>query len=413
MIKVANLSIPDDKDYSKNFLLSEEDIDFRNRVREIVLKEIEPVADKIEEEDDFNYIREIYRNLGKQNLLSLPFKKYYKGILKNPGVIHSVLLAEEICRISAAPGIAYGASMFIGKALNEAGSEYIQEKYLKPISTGEKIGSICITEVTAGSDTANMKTTAVLDGEEWVINGKKRFITNAGESELNLVYCVTDPKLKEKRKHMSAIVVEDDTPGFSTIQYKGMGRRGFRNGEIILENVHVPKENIVGKIGEGHRILMSQFNTERTTIAGQCIGIGTAALEESKDFAKNRVQFGEPIVQKQGIYLKIADMATMLDAARLLCYKAAKMIDAKIPSKLLMREAAMAKLFASEKAKDVCDHALQILGGEGWIKKYNNATKYNVERYYRDIRIHLIGGGTSNINRYIIATKELDTKLRL
>jgi alkylation response protein AidB-like acyl-CoA dehydrogenase len=258
-----------------------------------------------------------------------------------------------------------------------------------------------------------MQTRARLNGNEWVINGKKRFITNAGEADFNLIYCVTDPKLKERRKHMSAIVVDKETPGFSTKPYKGMGRRGFRNGEIILEDVCVPKENLVGNIGEGHKILMSQFNTERTTIAGQCIGIGTAALSEAKDFAKNRVQFGEPIVQKQGIYLKIADMATKLDAARLLCYRAAKMIDEKIPSKKLMREAAMAKLFASESAKEVCDLALQILGGEGWIKKYNQATKYNVERYFRDIRIHMIGGGTSDINRYIIATRELDTKLRL
>ncbi|MHA1797716.1 MAG: acyl-CoA dehydrogenase family protein [Candidatus Helarchaeota archaeon] len=397
----------------KNFLLTKEDEKFRKHVRNFVLNEIAPVADKIEDEDEFSYIREIYRKLGKNNLLSLPFKRYYKGFLENPGVIHSVLLAEEICRVSAAPGIAYGASMFIGKAIWEAGSEHVLEKFLKPIATGEKLGSICITEPNVGSDTANMQTQATLDGNEWIINGKKRFITNAGEADFNLVYCVTDTKLKKKRKHMSAIVVEKERKGLTTKRYKGMGRRGFRNGEVILENVRVPKENLVGEIGEGHKILMTQFNTERTTIAGQCIGIGTAAFEEAKDFAKNRVQFGEPIIQKQGIYLKIADMATTLDAARLLAYRAAKMIDAKLPGTQVMRYAAMAKLFASEGAKEVCDNALQILGGEGWMKKFNNATKYNVERYFRDIRIHLIGGGTSNINRYIIATKELNTRLRL
>ena len=410
MIPLSNIN---KDDYNKNFLLTEEEKEFRVQIRQFVLDEIAPEAEKIEDEDNFSIIRKIYKKLGENNLLSLPFKKYYKGFLKNPGVIHSVLLAEEICRVSAAPGIAYGASMFIGKAIWEAGSEYVLEKFLKPIAFGEKIGSICITEPKVGSDTAAMETTAVLDGDEWIINGKKRFITNAGEAELNLIYCVTNPELKNKRKHMSAIVVELDRAGVTTKRYKGMGRRGFRNGEVILENVRVPKENLVGNEGEGHKILMTQFNTERTTIAGQCIGIGTAAFEEAKDFAKKREQFGEQIVQKQAIYLKIADMATTLDAARLLCYRAAKMIDVKLPSPALMREAAMAKLFASEGAKKVCDDAVQILGGEGWIKRYNDATSYNVERYYRDIRVHLIGGGTSDINRYIIATKELNTRLRL
>jgi len=402
-----------DYDYNKNWGLTEEDKKFRAHVREFVLKEVAPLAEKIENEDEFSYIREIYQKLGKNNLLSLPFKKFYNGFLQNPGVIHSTLLAEEICRVSAAPGIAYGASMFIGKAVWEAGNEHVLNTFLKPISEGEKLGSICITEPLVGSDTANMQTKAELVGDEWVINGHKRFITNAGEADYNLVYCVTDPDLKDKRKHMSAIVVEKERDGFSTKQYKGMGRRGFRNGEIILDNVHVPKDNMVGKVGEGHRILMTQFNTERTTIAGQCIGIGTAAFEEAKEFAKKRVQFNEPIVQKQGIYLQIADMATKLDAARLLAYRSAKMIDQKLPPQALMREAAMAKLFASEGAKEVCDHAVQILGGEGWIKKYNNATQYNVERYYRDIRVHLIGGGTSIINKYIIASKELNQRLRL
>ncbi len=406
------LNINED-DYNKNFLLSEEDKKFRDKVRKFVLDEIAPVADKIENEDNFSYIREIYQKLGKNNLLSLPFKKFYKGALLKPGVIHSVLLAEEICRISAAPGIAYGASMFIGKAIWEFGNDIALQKFLKHISEGKKLGSICITEPTVGSDTANMQTRAKLVGDEWEINGHKRFITNAGEADYNLVYCVTDPNSKEKRKHMSAIVVEKERDGFSTKEYKGMGRRGFRNGEIILDNVRVPKENLIGEVGDGHKILMTQFNTERTTIAGQCIGIGTAAFEEAKDFAQNRVQFGEPIIQKQGIYLKIADMATILDAARLLAYKAAKMIDERLPARSLMREAAMAKLFASEGAKKVCDHAVQILGGEGWIKKYNEATQYNVERYYRDIRVHLIGGGTSIINKYIIASKELNLRLKL
>jgi len=401
-----------DSEYRKNWGLSEEDIKFRREARKFVLDNIAQVSDQIEENDDFSLIREIYQMMGEKNLLSLPFKKYYKGWLKEPGVINSTLLAEEICRVSAATGIAFGASMFIGKALYTGGSEYILENYLKPITTGEKIGSICITEPTVGSDVANMQTRAKLEGGEWVINGKKRFITNAGESEINLVYCVTDPDEITKRKHMSAIVVENTTPGFSTKQYKYMGRRGFRNGEIILENVRVPKENLVGNVGDGHKILMTQFNTERTTIAGQCIGIATGAFEEAKDFAKKREQFGEAIAKKQGIYFKIAEMATKLDAARLLCYRVAKMIDAKLPAKDLMREAAMAKMFASEKGKEICDDALQILGGEGWTK-FGHGTKYHVERYYRDIRIHTIGGGTTTMQRYVIASKELDMQLKL
>ncbi|MHA1381196.1 MAG: acyl-CoA dehydrogenase family protein [Candidatus Helarchaeota archaeon] len=398
--------------YRKNWGLNKEDIKFRKEARKFVVEYITPVADQIEENDDFQFIREIYQKMGKKNLLSLPFKKYYEGWLKNPGVINSTLLAEEICRVSAATGIAFGASMFIGKALYTGGSEYILENFLKPITTGDKIGSICITEPTVGSDVANMKTTATLEGDEWVINGKKRFITNAGEAELNLIYCVTDPDQIKKRKHMSAIVVENSTPGFSTKQYKFMGRRGFRNGEIVLENVRVPKENLVGNQGDGHKILMTQFNTERTTIAGQCIGIATGAFEEAKDFALKREQFGSVIAKKQGVYFKIADMATELDAARLLCYRVAKMIDAKLPAKDLMREAAMAKMYASEMGKNICDNALQILGGEGWTK-FGHGTEYHIERYYRDIRIHTIGGGTTTMQRYIIASKELDMQLKL
>ncbi|MHA1145618.1 MAG: acyl-CoA dehydrogenase family protein [Candidatus Helarchaeota archaeon] len=400
------------ENYQKDFLLSDEDKKFRKEIQDFVEKKIRPVADEIENTDDFSYIRKIYKQMGEENLLSLPFKKYYKGWLKNPGVINSTLLAEEICRISAAPGIAFGASMFYGKALYVAGNEQVLENYLKPITTGEKMGAICITEPSVGSDTANMQTNAVLDKDEWIINGKKRFITNAGEAELNIVYCVTDPELKAKRRHMSAIIVPKDVKGFRTKQYKFMGRRGFRNGEIILDDVRVPKENLVGNIGDGHKILMTQFNTERTTIAGQCIGIATAAFEEAKDFARNRTQFGEKIVQKQAIYLKIAEMATKLDATRLLCYRAAKMVDAELPGRKIMREAAMAKLHASEVAKEICDDALQILGGEGWTKT-GYGTKYHVERYYRDIRIHLIGGGTSTIQKYVIASKELNLPLRL
>lgn len=403
-----------EEDYQKNFLLSEEDKKFRRDVKDFIRKNITPVADEIEETEDFSLIRKIYREMGQENLLSLPFKKYYKGPLENPGVIHSTLLAEEVCKVSAAPGIAYGASMFYGKALNVAGSEHVLENFLKPITTGEKFGAICITEPTVGSDTANMQTSAVLDKDEWVINGKKRFITNTGESELNIVYCVTDqdPKMKEKRRHMSAIVVPFPSKGFSTKQYKYMGRRGFRNGEMVFDNVRVPKENLVGNKGDGHKILMTQFNTERTTIAGQCIGISTAAFEEAKQFAKERDQFGEKIVQKQAIYTKIAEMAVKLDAARLLCYRAAKMIDANLPSQSLMREAAMAKLYASEVAKEVCDDSLQILGGEGWTKT-GYGTNYHVERYYRDIRVHLIGGGTSTMQKYVIASKELEMRLKL
>lgn len=399
-------------EYRKNWGLTEEDIKFRREARKFALDYISPVADEIEEKDNFNLVREIYKKMGKNNLLSLPFKKFYNGWLKDPGVINSTLLAEEICRVSAAPAIAFGASMFIGKALYTAGSDYILEKYLKPITTGKKIGSICITEPTVGSDVSNMRTFAKLDNDEWVINGKKRFITNAGESEFNLIYCVTEPDKIANRKHMSAIVVENTMPGFSTKQYKYMGRRGFRNGEIILEDVRVPKENIVGNKGDGHKILMNQFNTERTTIAGQCIGIATGAFEEAKDFAKKREQFGEIIAKKQGIYFKIADMATKLDAARLLCYRVAKMIDDRLPAKNLMREAAMAKMYASEKGKEICDDALQILGGEGWTK-FGYGTNYHVERYYRDIRIHTIGGGTTSMQKYVIASKELDIQLKL
>jgi len=273
------------------------------------------------------------------------------------------------------------------------GSEYLKENYLKVLAAGEKIGSFALTEPGAGSDPVSQKSRAVRDGASYVINGTKMFITTGKNSNVTVVTAYTD---REKRhRGISAFVVEKGTPGFSVgKEEKKMGLRASDTVELIFEDCRVPAENLVGEEGDGFRIAMASLDGGRIGIASQSVGLAQAALDAAVNYARERVQFGKPISQFQGIRWMIADMATQIEAARLLTFNAAAMKDR---GENFSAAASMAKVFASEMANQVAYKALQVHGGYGYIQEFP------VERYYRDARVFTIYEGTSEIQRTVIA----------
>ncbi|MBI1987894.1 MAG: acyl-CoA dehydrogenase family protein [Nitrospinae bacterium] len=394
---------------SDDFFLNEEERQFRQELSAFCQEQVEPYVDQIERTESWELLRPIVTKLGQAGYLSLPFPKFYQGGIPHPGIVHGVILSEELACRSAAVNGAAATGVIIGRTIYDFGNDEQRERYVRPMAFGEKIGAMGITEEEVGSDTAGMKTRAILDGDHWVITGKKKFIGNNSTADIFLIYCITDPTV-DPHRGMSAIVVEKGARGLSTPKvFDLMGWKGLANGEVLLEEVRAPRSNLIGGLNRGFYVLMSHLNGERTLAAGQCLGIARAALEEARRFAGRRVQFGEPIGQKQDVYFKIAHLATLLDAARLLTYRAAKMIDAGIDQRSLSREASMAKYYASEVANIIANEAVQICGGEGYSKENLRA-----ERYYRDARLLKIAGGTSEMQKYIIATQELPgLKIRL
>ncbi|MCP4667368.1 MAG: acyl-CoA dehydrogenase, partial [Deltaproteobacteria bacterium] len=277
------------------------------------------------------------------------------------------------------------------------GSEYLKETYLKPLAAGEKIGSFALTEPGAGSDPSSQKAKAVKEGDSYVINGAKTFITTGKNSDLTVVTAYTDRD--KKHRGISAFVIEKGTPGFSVgREEEKMGLRASDTVELIFEDCRVPGENLLGQEGDGFMIAMASLDGGRIGIASQSVGLGQACLDAATGYAKERVQFNKPISQFQGIRWMIADMATQLEAARLMTFNAAAMRDR---GENYSAAASMAKVFASEMANKLAYQALQIHGGYGYIKEFP------VERYYRDARVFTIYEGTSEIQRKVIANHVL------
>jgi alkylation response protein AidB-like acyl-CoA dehydrogenase len=273
------------------------------------------------------------------------------------------------------------------------GSEYLKETYLKPLAAGEKIGSFALTEAGAGSDPASQKAKAIKDGKSYVINGNKMFITTGKNSDLTVVTVYTDKE--KKHRGISAFVVEKGTPGFSVgKEEEKMGLRASDTVELIFEDCRVPEENLLGQEGDGFMIAMASLDGGRIGIASQSVGLGQACLDAAVGYAKERIQFNKPISQFQGIRWMVADMATQLEAARLMTFNAAAMRDR---GENYSSAASMAKVFSSEMANKLAYQALQIHGGYGYIKEFP------VERYYRDARVFTIYEGTSEIQRKVIA----------
>ncbi len=378
-----------------DFALNEEQEMFRKTIREFAEKEIMPRAQEIDLKGEFPW--DIIRKMADLGLMGLPFPEEYGGA--GGDTISYAIAVEEIARASGSVAITYSAHISLAcSPIYLFGTEEQKRKYLIPMAKGEKIGAFGLTEPGAGSDAAAIKTRAVLDGDEWVINGQKIFITNGSIADVVVIAAVTDPA--KGKKGISNFIVEKGTPGFRVGREEDkMGLRGSVTSELIFENCRIPKENLLGKEGEGYKQFLMTLDGGRIGIGAMAVGLGMAALEAAAKYAKERVQFGQPIAEFQAIQWMIADMATELEAARLLVLRAAWLKD---QGQRFTKEAAMAKLFASEAAVRACYKAIQIHGGYGYTKDYP------VERLYRDARLTTIGEGTSEIQRLVIARHILE-----
>lgn len=373
---------------------SEKHYTLQEDLREFLFKELEPIKNDIGIQKKIPLT--LIKNLGKYGLIGPLIPKRYGGT--ELGMISHCLITEEISKVNVAVSVTRTPCILMGYLLTHYGNEEQRKNYLKKMATGKKLGAICVTEKEAGSNVAGIKTTAENKGDLYILNGSKRFITNAGIADYYFIWSITNKDVNP-RNGMSVFLIEKDTLGL-TIEnpYGLMGIHGVHNGILTLENVEIPKENLIGEEGSGFQSLMSTFNVERLTLSSECNGISTAALEDSKIYAKKRIQFDKPISHFQIIKLKIAEMATKLHAARLLTYNAAKLAEM---NKNITKEASMAKVFSSKTAVEIASEAVQIHGGDGYTDDYS------VERYMRDAKFFQIGGGTSEIQNLIIAREEL------
>jgi butyryl-CoA dehydrogenase len=365
---------------------------FQKIIREFCEKELKPIAAKIDKEEYFPL--DFYKKAGKMGLLGMTVPQKYGGA----GIdkVSYMIALEEISRFCGSTGLTVEAHNSLGIGhIYEHGNEEQRKKYLPKLCSGEGFASWALTEPNAGSDAASVQTTAVLKGDEWVINGTKQFITTGDIADVVVVMAKTD---KEKgAKGISAIIVEKDTKGFKIGQLEDkLGLRGSKTAELIFEDCHVPKENLIGEKNLGFIGAMNILDRGRTAIGAMSVGIARGALEDSIEYAVQRQQFGRPISKFQAIKWMISDMATEVDAARLLVYRAAFLEDRNLP---YGKEAAMAKLFASEIAMRATSKAIQIFGGYGYTREYP------VEKYFRDVKLCQIGEGTSEVQRIVISKK--------
>ena len=373
---------------------SEKHYALREDVRKFLLTELEPIKNEINQNKKIP--PSLIKEIGKKGLIGPLIPKRYNG--SEFGMIAHCMITEEISRINTSISVTRTPCILDGFLLNKFGNEVQKENYLKKIATGEKLCSICVTEKDAGSNVAGIKTVAEKRGDIYLLNGSKRFIVNVGIADYYFIWCITNKNV-DPRNGMSVFLVEKDTPGL-TIEnpYGLMGINGIYNGILQFKNIEVSEENLIGEEGSGFQSLMATFNIERLTLSSESNGISLAALEDSKYYAKNRIQFNKPISSFQLIKLKIAEMATKLQAARLLTYNAAKLNEMNMN---ITKEASMAKVFSSKTAVEITSEAVQIHGGDGYTDDYS------VERYMRDAKFFMIGGGTSEIQNLIIAREEL------
>ena len=373
-----------------DFALSPQHDEIRRTVREFAERRIAPVADELERRGEFPM--DIIREAASLGLLGVPYPEEIGGTGLDS--LAYAITVEELSRVSGSVGIIVSAHTSLGcNPVWLAGTDAQKEKYLRPMASGEVIGAYGLTEPGAGSDSRGTRTRAHRDGDEWVINGGKRFITNAGVAGTYIVTAVTDRE--EGSGKISAFIVDADTPGFSIGRMEEkMGLHASNTGELIFEDCRVPAENMLGPEGEGDKLFLKTLDGGRIGIASMALGLAQAAYEAAAAYAKERRQFGRAIGEFQGVAFMIADMAMKIDAARLMTYRAAWLKDC---GKRYGTEAAMAKLYASEVARDVTNDAIQVHGGYGYI------TEYRVERYLRDAKLTEIGEGTSQIQRMVIA----------
>ncbi len=370
--------------------LTEEQRMIRAMVREFAREVLLPTA--AERDITKEFPRENIRQMGELGLMGMNVPPEYNGVGADTVSYSAALQEVAYACASTAVVMSVHNSVACGP-IYLFGSDYLKETYLKPLAAGEKIGSFAVTEPSAGSNPAGQKSKAVRDGDSYVINGTKMFISTGKNSDATVVTAYTDKD--KKHRGISAFIVEKGTPGFSVgKEEEKMGLRASDTVELIFEDCRVPAENLLGEEGDGFKIAMVSLDGGRIGIASQSVGLAQACLDAAVNYAKERVQFNKPISQFQGIRWMIADMATQIEAARLLTFNAAAMRDRE---ENFSAAASMAKVFASEMANKVAYKALQIHGGYGYIKEFP------VERYYRDARVFTIYEGTSEIQRMVIA----------
>jgi alkylation response protein AidB-like acyl-CoA dehydrogenase len=377
-----------------DFTLTEEQEILRDSIKNFAKKEIQPYVKESDEKGEWP--EKLTKKLAEMGLLGIIIPTEYQGA--GYSNVDYVITLEEISKVDPSVGLAVAAhNSLCSNHLNLFGSEEQKKKYLTRLAAGQTLGAWGLTEPEAGSDAAALKTKAVKQGNHWLLNGTKIFITNGSLAEISVVMAVTDPE--KGRKGISAFILEKGMEGFRPGKKEDkLGIRASDTSELIFEDVKVPAENLIGKEGEGYRQSMAILDGGRVSIAGFSLGIAAGALEWSLKYAKERVQFDRPIADFQAIQWMLADGFTELEAARLLSYRAAFLED---QGKKIPKESAMAKLFASELAVKASSMAVQIYGGYGFVKDYP------VEKFYRDSKLATIGEGTSEIQRWIIAQKVL------
>lgn len=374
-----------------DFRLTKEQEMIRTMTREFAEKEIKPLASEIDETGKFPW--ETIKKMGELNLLGLPIPTKYGGA--GVDTVSYAIAVEEISKKCASTGVIMSVHTSVGTyPIYFFGSEEQKQRFVVPLAKGERIGAFALTEPGAGSDASALQTSAFLEGDHYILNGSKIFITNGSVAGSVIVMAKTDKKAGHRG--ISALIVEKGTEGFSLgSQEKTMGMIGSDTSELVFENCMVPKENLLADEGMGFRIAMKALDGGRIGIAAQALGIAEAALEESVKYAKEREQFGKPIAKFQAVQWMIANMSAEIEAARLLVYNAAFLKDKGVN---FSKEAAMAKLYASEVAMRTTIKALQIHGGYGYIKDYP------IERFFRDAKVTEIYEGTSEIQRMVIAS---------
>ncbi|THF65095.1 acyl-CoA dehydrogenase [Pseudothauera rhizosphaerae] len=370
-------------------ILTQEQEMIRDSLRAFAQERLAPFA--AEWDRDHTFPRQALKELAELGALGMVVPEEWGGA--GMDYMSLVLALEEIAAGDGATSTIVSVQNSLACGIPARfGNDAQKEKWLKPLARGEKLGCFCLTEPHVGSDASAIRTTAVRDGNEWVLNGVKQFITTGREADVAIVFAVTDKSAG--KKGISCFIVPTDAPGYIVARIEDkMGQKASDTAQILLENCRIPAENLLGAEGEGYRIALSNLEAGRIGIASQCLGMARAALEAAVKYAQEREAFGKPIFEHQAVNFRLADMATRLEAARQLVWHAASLKDAGRPC---LKEASMAKLFASEMAESVCSDAIQVHGGYGYV------SDFPVERIYRDVRVCQIYEGASDIQRLVI-----------
>ncbi|WP_188207634.1 acyl-CoA dehydrogenase [Alkalibacillus aidingensis] len=373
-----------------NLQFTEEQEMMRKMVRDFAQKEVAPEIERMEKEDRFP--QEVIKKMGDLGLLGIPISEEHGG--SGMDYMSYIIAIHELSKVSATIGVILSVHTSVGTfPILKFGSDEQINHYIPKLASGEYLGAFALTEPGAGSDAGGLKTKAIKDGDHYILNGSKVFITNGGYADTYIVFANTDPEAGSKG--LSTFIVEKDTPGFEMGKpEKKMGLHGSSTISLNFDQCKIPANQLLGQEGEGLKIALANLNIGRIGIAAQALGIAEAALEAGVDYAKEREQFGKPIAHHQGVSFKLADMATAVESAKLLIYHAASMYQA---GKNSSKEASMAKKFASKTAVDVAIEAVQVFGGYGYTEDYP------VERYFRDAKITQIYEGTTEVQNMVIS----------